>query len=453
MFRRAPRSYLRLLKTGFPVGVPGGLPIVTREQNDDLTRTGAGTLMGDLFRRYWVPALLSSEVAEPDGPPVRVKLMGESLVAFRDTNGQVGLVDEFCAHRGVSLWFGRNEECGLRCPYHGWKYDVTGACTDLPSEREETGAKTRVRLKAYPCVERGDIVWTYMGPPDQQPALPALEWVNVAPERRFVSKRLQQNNYLQALEGGIDSSHVSFLHGAALKTDPLFKGSKGNTYNDHDRMPVFDVVEFEGGLLIGARRNADAERYYWRITPFIMPWYTIIPPRAGHPLGAHAWVPIDDENCWSWSINFHTNRALTESELTAMRNGAGIHVKYVPGTFIPAANNTNDYLMSRAAQKAGETYSGVEGIAMQDASLQESMGQRFDRSREHLVATDAGIVAARSLLLRTARDARAGAMPKGLDADSQRVRSVAIELPKHEHFKTGARAGLFAPPDTDPVTV
>jgi hypothetical protein len=218
-------------------------------------------------------------------------------------------------------------------------------------------------------------------------------------------------------------------------------------------MPHFEVAEFEAGLLIGARRNAGDDRYYWRITPWIMPWYTIIPPRAGHPLGAHAWVPIDDESCWAWSINYHPKRPLSEVEVKAMKSGAGIHVKYIPGTFIPLANKRNDYLMDRAAQKAGETYSGIEGIAMQDASLQESMGPVQDRTREHLCSTDKGIVMARRMLLSAAETARHGGRPPGLDPAAQRVRSVSIELPRADDFRQGARHGLFAPPDTDPVTV
>jgi nitrite reductase/ring-hydroxylating ferredoxin subunit len=426
---------------------------LTHAQNEELVRTGRGTLMGDLMRRYWIPALHDWELPEADCPPVRVQLLGEKLVAFRDSSGRVGLVDEFCAHRGVSLWFGRNEENGLRCPYHGWKYDITGRCVDLPSEPPETGMAARVKLTSYPCIEQGGVVWTYMGPPDLQPEPPGLEWTVVPAERRFVTKRLQESNYLQAMEGGIDSSHVSFLHSGALKRDPLFVGSRGNQYNEHDKMPLFDVTEFEGGLLIGARRNADAGRYYWRITPWIMPWFTIIPPRAGHPLGAHAWVPIDDENCWSWSINYHPRRALTPQEVAAMKGGAGIHVKYVPGTFIPLANKRNDYLMDRTSQKAGLTYSGVEGIGMQDASLQESMGAIQDRTREQLVSTDNGIIMTRRALLKAARANREGKPLPGLKAAEQKVRSCAIELPIEVHYAEGARHGLFAPPDTDPVSV
>ena len=428
---------------------------LTKEQNDQLTQTGKGTLLGDLFRRYWIPALLAEEVAERDGPPVRVQLLGEKLVAFRDTEGRLGLISEFCAHRGVSLWFGRNEESGLRCPYHGWKYDVNGQCVDLPSEPESSGMCARIKLASYPCIEQGGVIWAYMGPPELKPAPPALEWTLVPAAQRFVSKRLQECNYLQAIEGGIDSSHVSFLHSGALNRDPLFSGGKerANRYNLTDRMPHFEVVEYEGGLLIGARRLADADRYYWRITPFIMPWHTLIPPRAGHPIGGHAWVPIDDHNCWAWSFNYHPRRALTAAELQAMKDGKGIHVKYVPGTFIPLANKANDYMMDRSTQKSGVNYSGIEGIAMQDASLQESMGPIQDRTRENLCSTDNGIIMMRRMLIKAGKDNRDGKPLPGLQPESQQVRSCAIELPRDVKFKDGARDGLFRPLNTDPVSV
>jgi phthalate 4,5-dioxygenase len=427
--------------------------MLTKEQNDQLVRTGPGTLVGDLFRRYWIPALHTWEIAERDCPPVRVQLLGEKLVAFRDSEGRIGVIEEFCAHRGVSLWFGRNEECGLRCPYHGWKYDVNGQCVDLPSEKEESGMRQRIKLKSYPAIECGDVVWVYMGPPELKPAPPELEWVMVSPKRRFVSKRLQESNYLQAIEGGIDSSHVSFLHSGELNTDPLFKGSKANEYNLQDRMPVFEVVDYEGGLFIGARRRAEHGKYYWRITPWIMPWYTIIAPRAGHPIGAHAWVPIDDESCWAWSINYHPTRDLTDKEVAAMNDGAGIHVKYIPGSFIPLANKSNNYLIDRDKQKSGRNYSGVEGIAMQDASLQESMGPIQDRTREHLCSTDNGIILTRKKLLKAAQANRDGKPVPGLDPASQRVRSCAIELPVDQKYKDGAKHGLFPSLDEAPVSV
>jgi len=184
-----------------------------------------------------------------------------------------------------------------------------------------------------------------------------------------------------------------------------------------------------------------------------MPFFTLIPPRGGHPVNGHAWVPIDDQHCWAWSFSYHPRRALSAEELAAMKSGNGIHVRYVPGTYVPLQNKRNDYLMDRGAQKAGLAYSGIEGIAMQDASLQESMGPVVDRSRENLVATDKGIVMARRLLLEAAAANREGRPIPGLTPDSQRVRSCALELPGDVRFVDGARDGLFRELDTDPVSV
>src|SRR5713226_5647783 len=333
------------------------------DQNELLTRTGPGTPLGQLFRRYWLPALLASELAQRDGPPVRVKLLSERLIAWRDSQNRLGLMDEFCAHRGVSLWFGRNEENGLRCSYHGWKYDVTGQCVEIPSEPDNPKLCQRMKLKSYPLIERGGVLWTCMGPPEQRPPLPEHEWAMVPESHRYISKRWQECNYLQAMEGGIDSSHVSFLHSGELDTDPLHKETKGAQYQ-RDRKPKFEVVESPGGLYIGARRNAEDGYSYWRITQWIMPWYTMVPPYGDNALNAHAWVPIDGDNCFTWTFTYHPTRPLSDMELATMRKGGGIHVELIPGTFRPAINKDNDYMIDRAAQKAGLTYSGVRGIAM-----------------------------------------------------------------------------------------
>ena len=411
--------------------------MLVKEQNDLLTQTGPGTQMGQMFRTYWIPALLASELEDRDGPPVRVKLLSEELVAFRDTQGRLGLIEEFCAHRRVSLWFGRNEENGLRCPYHGWKYDVTGQCVEIPSEPAGSTHCQRIRMTSYPLVERGGILWTYMGPPDRQPPLPEWEFAIVPDDQRFVSKRWQECNWLQALEGGIDSSHVSFLHRGDLETDPIFKGSKGNQYNMGDLMPVFDIVESPGGLYIGARRNAENGQYYWRITQWVMPSFTMIPPRGDHPVHGHFFIPMDDENCWAWSFDYHAGRPLSDEQVQAMRDGKGIHTIVDPKTFRPLANKDNDYLMDRAAQKSGRTYGGIAGFAMQDASIQESMGQIIDRSRENLVGTDKGIVMARRRLLRAAKAfAEQGTVPPGVDPEHQRVRSASVVLAPDQPFAT-----------------
>lgn len=410
------------------------------EINELLTQTGPGTKMGALFRRYWMPALLAEELSENDGAPVRVKILSERLLAFRDTKGRYGLVDEFCAHRGASLWFGRNEECGLRCAYHGWKYDVTGQCVEIPSEPENSTFASNVKLRSYPLVKVGDILWTYMGAAENQPPLPEWEFATVPSEQVFVSKRWQECNWLQALEGGIDSSHVTFLHSGNLETDPLFKGSRGNDYNRGDLKPFFEVADSPGGLFIGARRNAEGENYYWRVTPWVMPNFTMVPPRADHPMHGHFWVPIDDENCWTYSFDYHPARPLTLDEVEAMKAGKGVHSQNIPGTYRPVGNKDNDYLMDREAQKRHETYSGVKGFASQDASLQESMGPIVDRTKERLVPTDAAIIKARQKLRKAALALdEHGTVPPGLDPEDQHVRSVAVVLPKDQAFLDGVR--------------
>ncbi len=427
--------------------------MLTKERNELLTKTDPGTPMGDFFRCYWHPALLADELPEPDCPPVRVQLFSEKLIAFRDTENRLGLIDEFCAHRCVSLWFGRNEESGLRCPYHGWKYDVFGKCVEVPSEEDPKFAE-QIKLKSYPLVEKGGILWTYMGDPKRKPPLPEYEFCTVDPEQRFITKRFQECNWLQAMEGGIDSSHVPFLHSGALNSDPLFKGSKGNEYNFGDLRPVFEIAENPGGLLIGARRNADNDQYYWRITQWLMPAFTMIPPRADHPVHGHFWVPIDDEHCWTWSYDYKASRNLTPEELQAMKNGEGIHSDYVPGTFIPRANKSNDYLMDREAQKAGITYSGVRGIAVQDSSLQESMGPICDRTREKLAPTDRGIMLARRKLLEAVKEMQEeGKPPPGLDPDTHKVRSAAFLLPRDQAYAEAARERLRAKPGTPHASV
>ena len=417
--------------------------MLRHEDNELLSLTGPGTPMGDLFRSYWLPALLAEELPEDDCPQVRVKILSERLIAFRDSEGRYGLMDEFCAHRGVSLWFGRNEESGLRCAYHGWKYDVTGQCVDVPSEPEESGFRARIKLRSYPLVRIGDILWTHMGDPEDRPPMPEWEPYQVPAEQTFTSKRWQESNWLQALEGGIDSSHVSWLHSEGLKSDPLFKGAKGNEYNLADRKPFFEVIDSDGGLFIAARRNAEEGRYYWRITPWVLPSFTMIPPRGDHPVHGHIWVPIDDENCWVFTYDYHPTRALADPELEAMRAGHGVHNEYEPGTYRPLQNKDNDYMMDRQAQRRGDTFSGIKGIAMQDSSLQESMGPVVDREKENLVSTDNGIIMARRKLKKAVVALRdKGETPPGVDPSHQRVRSASVVLDPEDAWVDESRDAL-----------
>jgi len=404
-----------------------------------LVRTGPDTAMGKVMRRYWVPALLSSEIAQPDCPPVRVKLLGERLLAFRDTAGRPALLDEFCRHRGASLYLGRNEECGIRCSYHGWKYDLTGQCVELPSAPQ---IAEKVRIKAYPCIELGDIVWAYMGPPEQRPEPPGLEWCYVPKSHRYVSKRLQECGWLQAMEGGIDTTHASWVHRYILDKDPMHKHAAANKYIKADRNAIFDIVDAPHGLTIFGRRNGEADSYYYRITQWIFPWFTLIPPFGPHALGGHMWIPIDDENCWAWNINFFPDKPIPEEELSAMQRGEGIHAKCDPVTFRPLANRDNDWLIDRESQRTRETFSGVEGFAIQDASLQESMGRIQDYANEFLVPTDRAIVMARRSLFRAAEELERGIEPPALATESQRVRAASVLLSRNQKATEWAREAL-----------
>src|SRR5262249_50475644 len=300
----------------------------------------------------------------------------------------------------------------------------------------------KIKLTSYPCIELGDVVWVYMGPPASQPPLPGFEWAKVSPAHRFVSKRTQECNYLQAMEGGIDSAHVSFLHRHDLRIDSLHVGKGAELTRETDAR--FEVVETEGGMVIGVGRPAPEGHPYWRITKWIMPFHSMIPPYGENALNGHAWVPIDDENCMSWCFTHHPTRPLTDHELDTMRKGGGIHVKLIPGTFRPVVNKDNDYMIDRAAQRANKRYGGVGGIAMQDGGIQESMGPIQDRSKENLVSTDNGVIMARIRLRKAALAARQGRQPDGIDPATHAVRSASIVLPDNVSFYEAAADALVA---------
>jgi phenylpropionate dioxygenase-like ring-hydroxylating dioxygenase large terminal subunit len=426
---------------------------MTREQNEQLVRTGPKTLMGDFFRRYWLPILLAEELNEPDGAPVRATILSEKLLAFRDTKGRIGVIDEFCAHRRVSLWYGRNEECGIRCSYHGWKFDVTGQCVDIPSLPEDAEFTKRIKLKSYPAIEQGGVIWAYLGPPELQPPPPNFEWTHVPANQRFLSKRIQESNYLQSIEGSYDSAHVTFLHMRDVHTDPVYKGSVGNHYTVNDTRPSFEVVGTDGGMVVGVRRQADADNYYWRITPWVAPSFCAVAPRARHPLQVHHWVPIDDEHCWVINISYHPTRPLTEAEIEAMHGNAGVHLENIPGTYIPLGNKQNDHLMDREAQRDGRSFSGILGISRQDMAMQESPGPIVDRTEENLVITDKAIIFLRQCLLKAAQANRDGKPIPGLDPTEQHIRACSLVLPKDTPFFEGAASGIHALPGSEPVSL
>src|SRR6185295_6621373 len=257
--------------------------MLSREDNELLTRTGPGTPMGDLVRRYWIPVVESKELA-PGGRVKRVQLLGERLIAFRGKSGRAGLIGEFCPHRSASLFYGRVEDAGMRCAYHGWKFGLDGQCEEMPSEPPESSFASRVKQTAYPCAEAGGVIFAYMGPESTPPPLPELEWTLLPDGHTFASRRVQDCNWFQALEGGIDSSHISFLHApidhrnleVTQDMDRVSFGV-GAAVSTGDRAPRFEVVDTDYGVLIGARRANPDGRWYWRVTQFLLPFYTMPP--------------------------------------------------------------------------------------------------------------------------------------------------------------------------------
>ena len=387
--------------------------MLTKKENELLSRVGPGTPMGNLLRQYWIPALQSTDIPDKDGTPLRVRLLGENLVAFRNTDGAVGLIDHVCPHRCASLFFGRNEENGLRCLYHGWKFDIQGQCVDTPNEPPGSKLKNRIRTTAYPCIERNGVIWAYMGPRRNPPPLPEPGWAMVDPARRGALRYQRACNWVQAMEGDFDSSHLSFLH---LAFDPKLQGTAadkkaGIEYYRNlarmDRQPVLEVRDTDIGVMYGARRDGEEGRYYWRVTQFLLPFYTSVPAYGGKNR-AKIWVPLDDEHTMVWEPFWSTSRDLSAEEQIGWEGRVG------PSGFLPdtddwvgrarfAANADNDYLISRERQK-NFNYSGLENVTpIQDGAMQESMGAMCDRTREHLGASDAAIVSMRRRLLASAR--------------------------------------------------
>ncbi|MGE4409000.1 MAG: Rieske 2Fe-2S domain-containing protein [Sphingobium sp.] len=423
--------------------------MLTSEENERLTRVGPGTPMGEVLRRYWMPFLLPEELPEADCPPVRVRLLGEDLIAFRDTNGRLGLLDRFCPHRRVDLFFGRNEECGLRCVYHGWKFDVDGNVMDMPAEPANSPMREEVKIKSYPIMEWGGVIWAYMGDPAHQPPRPPeIEWGLVPPSHRNIQKRLQENNWAQGVEGGIDSSHVGILHSLLTPPEPG-KGFRDRQqavdpavpYLAMDTAPKFFIRPQEYGMLIGARRNASEEEYYWRITQFLAPFYTMIARREEKgPISGHAWVPIDDENTWTFTMYWDPDQPLDQS---ADFDATKVNVDVCPdGSYRPINNRDNDYGIDRSLQKQSNS-TGIIGIGLQDSAIQETMGAIVDRSREILGSGDAAIVAWRKLMLAQTRDLeKEGDLPLPHKTELYRVRSAGVVLPRGIDFEVGAKERL-----------
>ena len=411
--------------------------MLTRAQNETLTRTGPGTAMGDLFRRFWMPVLLSRELDAADGPPKRVTLLGEDLLAFRDSTGRVGLVEARCPHRGADLFFGRNEDCGLRCAYHGWKFDVNGDCLDIPTMPKDGATYdsllARVKIAAYPTREWGDYVWAYLGPAEAMPPLPQMDFAAVPPAHRYVSKQLQECIWAQAAEGAVDTAHVSFLHTAVGDEPPPgvpASYAEQLRWMKADGTPRYTVVPHAAGLIMAGARHGDAGDTYWRIAQYLMPNHSLAPGGGAADVNhGQTWVPIDDESCWVYTYSWHPDRPLSEAERAAYARGGAIHAE-MDADYVPLRRRANDYLIDRLLQRTS-SFTGIKGISEQDAAIQDSQGRIHDRTREILGPTDLGVSQLRVLMLEAARDLAAGVPPPAaMDPGAYRVRSGSIVTPE-----------------------
>lgn len=390
--------------------------MLSKEDNQLLTQTNTGTPMGELFRRYWIPALKSDEL-ESDGKPQRIRLLGEDLIAFRDTEGEIGLIDEACPHRGTSLYYGINDGCGIRCMYHGWKFDIKGDCTEIPSEEGDPKFRKKIKLKNYPVKEVNGIVWTYMGPIEKQPPFPNFYWMNL-PEENTMSERVwQECNYAQVMENDLDYVHAAFLHKAHGKqeTGEGILSTDLGIDPDHPLVknpPVKQDVEDSnyGKRCVAVGIGNETENAFMEIH-YIFPFYTY-PPRFGGEDGMwHAFIPRDDYSTWSWDVQFSHNHPI---DVQANHDRRGLKLDE---HFKKQISLENEYAQSRELQKTGN-FSGIRGIANQDHAATETMGAIVDRSNEHLGTSDLPIIHMRRLLLQQVKAFQEGKEPFALDNTS-----------------------------------
>jgi phthalate 4,5-dioxygenase len=391
------------------------------QDSETLTRVGPGTPMGRLMREYWLPACQSAEL-KADGSPLRLALLGEKLIAFRDSAGRVGLMDHRCPHRRASLFFGRNEEGGLRCIYHGWKFDVEGKCLEMPNVPPQHAFPQKVTANAYKAAERNGVVWVYMGARETAPPLPSIEAV-MLPEAEVHSFWVQREcNWLQALEGDIDTSHLGFLHDGKLMPEDLAEETI-HRWAVANRAPEYDVAETSWGTMYAAHRHATPGNIYYRVAHFLFPCWSMIPAgNFGQYVTARCWVPMDDTHTmfmhFAWKGNASSIR--TRVDGTPMP-GSRRELSYLPNTtdwygrWRPTQNAGNDYEIDREVQRR-LSYTGIEGIHIQDQAVTESMGPITDHAGEHLTISDLMLSRTRQRLLRAANAlVESGTAPPGVD--------------------------------------
>ena len=415
--------------------------MLSSEDNDLLTRVEGDAPMGRLMRTHWIPACLSEEVARPDGKPLRIRLLGEELVAFRDSAGRLGVLDLHCPHRRASLALGRNEECGLRCLYHGWKIDVTGGIVDRPSEPPGSGSEQRLKHRAWPCREAGGFVWVWLGDPAAPREFEPPAWAPAPDIRTSVVKMHVNCNWAQVLEGAIDSAHSSSLHSTDMvpaKVERAGATAKEWLRPSTDRAPRLHVQRTPFGFRYVAIRHpierADTHDYL-RITLFVAPFTVLIPPNARYNLSILN-IPVDDTHTMFYFIAWSEGEGIDQE---AWREFCGARVGVdLDAEFRSIRTRDNDYLQDRRAMTSG-SHTGIVGIPNQDMAMWESMGGIADRSRERLGVSDVAIVHFRRIMVEAARamrDGKASILAAPTPIPHVKLRSFEGIVPKATDWRT-----------------
>jgi phthalate 4,5-dioxygenase len=427
--------------------------MLSHKDNQLLTRVGPGTPIGELFRRFWIPALLSEELPGPDCEPVRLRLLGEDLLAFKDTNSRIAMVDAFCPHRSAPLFFGRNEEAGLRCVYHGWKFDTEGNCIDMPNCMEGESFKDKVKLTSYPVQDRAGMIWVFMGPHDNVPPLPGFEWLDVPSEQRYVFKYEMDCNYLQTLENEFDTTHSSFLHSTldGNVNNPINKIAGQNFSNrrrmlDYSRITLVDT-DFGSAMVTKQEPTPDGKEVYTLGVPYWMPSFSAAGALSApgvFPLNLK--VPADDTHTVFFRFKW-SKQPLSDKVLHEMKHGNYEFPKVIPGTYTPQANKSNDYQIDRVRQRFFN-YTGIVNTPVQDFAMVENQrGPVTDRTRETLVSSDKYLIHIRRRLLEAANKLVKGEEPKEpWQPEAYRIRTRRIEVPQGTPLERVVEALLAVDP-------
>jgi phthalate 4,5-dioxygenase oxygenase subunit len=393
--------------------------MLTPEQNQLLCRVEGAAPMGGIMRRHWLPLCLSEEVAEKDGAPVKARLLGEDLVVFRDTSGKLGVLDEHCPHRGASLVFGRNEECGLRCLYHGWKFDVEGNILEMSSEPEGAALKSALKQRSYPVREGGGFIWIWMGASEDMREFEPPAWAPQPAIRYAIVKMHAACNWAQVLEGSIDSAHSSSLHSTNMPSAEV-DGAKATETSwprpSNDKAPRLQFEPTSYGFRYAALRkpikNPETHQYV-RTTLFIAPFTVLIPPNDQYNL-AQMLVPIDDVNTMFYWIAWHPDPRKGISQAAWRRFCAATVGEDIDQDFRKKRTLKNRYLQDRQAMKHGD-FTGIQGIPTQDMAMWESMGPISDRSKDHPGSSDVAVVQFRRMMIAAAKKFQQGGAAIGTE--------------------------------------